>query len=133
MEKASSWLKSVTINIGDRLHLNPQYYKLACNIEPTAKVEEVLKQTVNVIASEPKASEAIQENNLQDRLLCRPNGLPRNDVSAVVDLTTEPLANDNYQINEHYQHQLEISNKIAVGQQEVLKIKNDLKTNSSHS
>ncbi len=133
LEKASNWVKSVSINIGDRLHLKPQYYRIKDNIEPTAKVEEVLEQTINVIASEPQASVAIQENNLQDGLLCGPAGLPRNDGGAVIDLTTEPLANDNDKINENYQHQLEITNKIAVGQQEVAKIKNELKANSLYS
>ncbi len=44
--------------------------------------------------------------------------LPCNDEERVVDLTTELLASDNYKINANYQHQLKISNKIAVGQQE---------------
>lgn len=96
LEKASSWLKSVTINIGDRLHLNQQYYQIENNIEPTAKVEEVAMQ----------------------------NAATLKNVEAIV-------INDNNQQSDKIR---EVAiDKIAVGQQEVIKIKNDLKTDSIYS
>ncbi|WP_325100671.1 toprim domain-containing protein [Rickettsia tamurae] len=94
LEKASNWLKSIAINIGDRFHLNPQYYQIKNNIEPTAKVEEVLMQTAATL----KNADAI-----------------------AINYNTQQLG----------KIQEVAIDKIAVGQQEVTKVKNDLKANSS--
>ncbi|WP_037213756.1 AAA family ATPase [Rickettsia tamurae] len=96
LEKASSWLKSLTINIGDRLHLNQQYYQIENNIEPTAKVEEVLTQTAATLKNTDAI--AINDNNQQ--------------AGKIREVAVD---------------------KIAVGQQEIPKIKNDLKANSLDS
>lgn len=63
LEKTDDWLKSVAVNIGDRLHLNPQYYQIEGNIEPIAKVEEVLKQTAETLTN--KEIITMNDNNNQ--------------------------------------------------------------------
>ena len=54
LEKVGNHLRSIAINIADRLHSNSQYYQIPGNIEPKARVEEAQEQTEETLTTKLK-------------------------------------------------------------------------------